>query len=201
MNLMILDPWLQETVAIWAPLFWEQAKIQEIRPNYASTLKVLSLPLISMTKAVSGSNSIWSPRQCQRFWSCWRWGKEVSETYGKLLWSNKWRHHRKSSASWSFKFDKRPISIILLMPAFITEPLKLGFKGWGPSTTSHMMEESLSHRPPPALGSSSHPPPWESLSLTPWLLVGAMTIKTGFHGKNWIKPSYIFLGHRLSSGI
>lgn len=85
------------------------------------------------------------------------------------------------------------------MPAFITEPLKLGFQGRGPSTTSHMMEESLSHRPPLHWA----PAPILLMRVTvaeaPWLPVGAMTIKSGFHGKkNWIKPSYIFLSHRLS---
>ena len=89
-----------EAVAIWALCSENRTNIQEIGPNYASTLKVLSLPLtFQWLKPCPGSNSIWSPRQCQRFWSCWRWGKGGFWDLWKLLWSNKWRHHRKKAQS------------------------------------------------------------------------------------------------------
>lgn len=132
-----------EAAAIWALCSRSRAKSQETGPNYASTLKAsprtqcLSLSLtFQWPKQCSGSNSIWIPEQCQSFGPAEGEGKEVSETYGSFYdLINKDITEKKLKASWSICIDRGPSPSSLLMPASITEPLKLGFQGQGPSTT------------------------------------------------------------------
>lgn len=162
-----------KAAAIWALCSQDRAKSQEIGPNYASTLKAsaraqcLSLPLtFQWPKQCPGSNSIWSPRQCQSFWSCWRWGKGGFWDLWKLLWSNKWRHHRtKAQSILTHLHWQGPISII---PSH-SQHLQLNHQNWDSEVEVPQLLNIWWRRASatghPCIGLQPPSSSWESLSL------------------------------------
>lgn len=77
----------------------DRAKLYKYLEGFCQT-QCLSLPFtFQWPGQCPGPNPICGPRQYQRFLFCWRWGKGGFWGLWKLLWPNKWKHHRTKGQS------------------------------------------------------------------------------------------------------
>ena len=112
-------------------------------------------------------------------------GKEVSETYGSFYdLINEDITEQKLKASWPICIDRGPSPSSPLIPSIYNWTIKTGILR--SRSLNYLIYDGGEPQPlaTPALGSSPHPPHESHCRWGPRIPVSAMTIKSGFHGKN-----------------